>query len=420
MRSADDSWNVPGLLAIVGLLLTLPAGAQPDNNTEFRQFPKIGAYQSAGRIIYVGIEGEPPDHPVAEYYDPGTRRVGRLDPVANQEYRDHGYSATFTLNSPKVGVVEKRFLVGQGSEKLGASLWFTSGARRLPTIILFHGNESETRQMGFLIPYFVAHGLTVVTYDQRGTGESAGDWLSASPDAEADDALALIKAVESDPAVDSARIGLWGFSHGGWVAPIVATRFPVAFMILKSAASQTIVENVLYEVEQDLREGNHFTPDQVSDAVALVRMMLSAVQTNSNWEQARQGLERAKSQPWFSHIRIPQGMTFPPAPPMLAALRASLIYDPTPILQQVHTPTLALFGTLDRSNDSAGSAEGFRKDFKKSGITDFTVLMFPGAGHILLCSKTGYSADRLLPERTVKGYPEAIITWLHARGIGHH
>jgi pimeloyl-ACP methyl ester carboxylesterase len=131
-------------------------------------------------------------------------------------------------------------------------------------------------------------------------------------------------------------------------------------------------------------------------------------------------LEHAKSEPWFSHIRIPQGMTFPPTPPMLAALQASLIYDPTPILQQVHTPTLALFGTLDRSNDSADSAERFRRDFKKSGMTDFTALMFPGAGHVLLCSKTGYFADRLLPERTVKGYPEAIIKWLHARGIGHN
>jgi pimeloyl-ACP methyl ester carboxylesterase len=281
MRSAGDYENVLELFAIVGLLLTLPAGAQPDNKTEFRQFPEPGVYQSAGRTIYVGIEAEPPDHPVAEYYDPGTRRVGRLDPVANHEYRDHGYSTTFRLNSPKVAVLEKRFITGQESQKLGASLWFTPGARRLPTIILIHGNESETRQMGFLIPYFVAHGLTVVTYDQRGTGESAGDWLSASPDAEADDALALIKAVESNPAVDAARIGLWGFSHGGWVAPIVATRYPVAFMILKSAASETIADNVLYEVEQDLREGNHFIPSQISDAVALVRMRFKPTRTGN-------------------------------------------------------------------------------------------------------------------------------------------
>ena len=422
MGFAGRHWNgnVLALVAIVGSLLAIPAAAQSDNKTELRQFPEPGVYRSAGHTIFVGIAAEPPDHPAIQFYEPGTRRLGTLDPIAGQEYRIHGSSTTFKLNSPDVRILEKRFIVGQGSEKLGASLWFTSGARKLPAIILIHGNTSEARQMGFLIPYFVSHGLTVVTYDQRGTGESAGDWLSAGPEAKANDVLALIKAIESDPAVDATRIGVWGFSNGGWVAPIVATRYPLAFMILKSSSSQTIVENVIYEIEQDLREGDHFTSDQISDATTFARTMLSALQTNSNWEAAGQALDRARTQPWFSHIRIPEGMTIPPAPAMLAALQESLIYDPSPILLQVHTPTLALFGSLDRNNDPAGSVAGFKKAFQKSGLDDFTVRIFPGADHILRCSKTGYLSDPLLPERTAKGYPEAMIQWLGARGIGHH
>lgn len=75
--------------------------------------------------------------------------------------------------------------------------------------------------MGFLIPWFVGHGLNVVTYDQRGTGTSTGDWHYTSPALKADDILAMIGALKHDPRIDPKRIGLWppatvGGSRRSW------------------------------------------------------------------------------------------------------------------------------------------------------------------------------------------------------------
>ncbi|HEY6448755.1 MAG TPA: alpha/beta hydrolase [Acidobacteriaceae bacterium] len=377
---------------------------------------KQGAYRHGGGTVYVGIEAEPPDHPTVQFYDEKTGRTGTLEQIAGPDYRtDDSPTITFLLDSPISAIEEKAFVIETASGRLGASLWYAAGAGSHPTIILIHGADDETRAMGFLIPYFVSHGLNVVTYDQRGTGISVGNWQTTGPDSKADDVIAVLQKVGSDPVVDPHRIGVWGFSNGGWVAPIVATRFPLAFMILKSAPSETIAENVLYEIGMALREHDRFTPEQVSAALAFERTMFLAMETNSRWSAAGRALAAARKQPWFPYMRIPPGMTAPPPPPMLSALQTALIYDPAATLLRVRTPTLALFGLLDKNVDSADSAARFRKAFHRSGLRDFTIITFPGTGHTLERSGTGYEDDPSMPERMVDGYPDVMIRWLHAR-----
>ncbi len=144
--------------------------------------PAMGAYRNAGRTVYVGLNAEPPDHPAIQYYDSKTRRTGTLQYVSRSTYRSDGAPAlTFRLSSPSSPVREKPLAIGTGEARLGASLWYAPNAQHRSTIVLIQGADDSTRQMGFLIPYFVAHGLNVVTYDQRSTGESVGNWRYTSP-----------------------------------------------------------------------------------------------------------------------------------------------------------------------------------------------------------------------------------------------
>ncbi|HUY41189.1 MAG TPA: alpha/beta hydrolase [Candidatus Dormibacteraeota bacterium] len=379
--------------------------------------PAMGAYRLPGRVVYVGIDAEPPDQPTIQFYDSKTRRMGTLDYVCGRVYRTDARPAlTFTLGAPAIPVRERPLIVGTAAGRLGASLWYAPNAAHRATIALIQGADDSTRQMGFLIPYFIAHGLTVVTYDQRGTGDSVGDWRYASPASKAEDILALLRVVRSDPAVDSRRIGAWAASNGGWVAPIVATRFPLAFLILKSTSSESITDNVLYEIAAELREYGRFTSEQISQAMLFERTMFDALATDSNWNAAALALTSVKTQPWFRYMRIPPGFTVPPAAALLAALRASLIYDPAATLDRVRTPTLALFGALDKNVDASDSAARYRNAFKQSGMTDFTIITFAHAGHLLVDSRTGYEDQSSLPVHYL-GYPEAMLHWLEARGF---
>ncbi|MEO6913109.1 MAG: alpha/beta fold hydrolase [Candidatus Baltobacteraceae bacterium] len=380
--------------------------------------PASGAYRLAGRTVYVGPEAEPSDRPTTQYYDSKTRRIGTLTYVSGHEYKTDGSpSMVFRLNSPASAVVEQPFVIEHGANRLGASLWHAPGAKRRATIVLIHGADDETRATGFLIPYFVSHGLNVVTYDQRGTGISTGNWQYTSPVSKADDVVAALNFIQSDSAVDARRVGAWAVSNGGWVAPIVATRFPLAFMILKSSPSGSIAENIVYEIGQDLHRSGHFNPKHISDALAFERMMMRSLETNAGWLSANQALIAARSQPWFPYMRIPPGMTAPPPARMLAALQAAAIYDPAS-LQRTFMPTLALFGTLDHNVDAPRSIARMRELFDRAGRAgDLTVVTLSGAGHTLERSATGFMDDPLLPERFVAGYPETMISWLREKGF---
>ena len=380
-------------------------------------WPVDGAYSAGRGVVYVGLDGEPPSHPSLDYFDPQTRRTGTLIHLHGNKYRsaERPYLG-FDLRQPAIGVLEDRHQIRDALGNFGFSVWHRPRATSQPLIVLLEGSDDSTRDMGFLIPYFVGNGMAVLTFDQRGTGLSSGNWRFIGPEAKADDVVAALRSLAGDRIIDFRRIGVWGPSNGGWVAPIVAQRYPLAFMILKSADSGSIADNVLYEVRQELERRHRFSARQIEAALTFDRRMISSLATNSGWQQAGEDLRRARGAPWFSLTRVPPDFPIPP-PPVLAAYRAALIYDPTLVLDKTTVPTLALFGGLDRNVDVAAAERGFRADFAISGLKDAAFRVFPGADHLLEQSRTGYIGDETRPVRFVSGYPEIMIRWLREQRV---
>jgi len=360
-----------------------------------------GAYRSAdGHVVYVGPEHTLPQRRFDQYYDDTTRRIG--DASSLGELR------------PIATVQERRFVISVDGAKLGASLWYR-GTSADPTILLIHGNDDETREMGHLIPYFVLHGMTVIAYDQRGTGDSEGNWRTEGPPQRAGDVVALIAAVKHNTHVDAKRVGLWAFSNGGWTAPIVAVSVPIAFMILKSAPAETLQHNILYEVAQRMAE-HGFGSEDTNAALRVDRSVLNALEGVGSWTTAREEFAYARHQKWFAQTALPDDFPMPPPPALLSALRRAAIYDPAPTLRRVRTPTLAMFGALDRNVDVAYSRRAFAAYFKEAGMSDFTEKVFAHAGHTLEASATGYYDQPELPRRLVP-YMSVTIAWLRARNF---
>ena len=86
-------------------------------------------------------------------------------------------------------------------------------------------------------------------------------------------------------------------------------------------------------------------------------------------------------------------------------------------LSRVTVPTLALYGALDRAVDTAHDALALQKAFKNAGMSDFTLHIYPDAGHSLFVSQTGFPDQRSVPRRRVPGYVQVMIGWLEARGF---
>ena len=172
-----------------------------------------------GRSLYAALDVE--DAPVVNWIDPSNQHDGVLPALPK----------TWRLQRR---VYEKRVTVEAPQGRLGVSLYSADRERRA-TVILIHGNDNQTRDMGYLIPMFALNGVNVVSYDQRGTGESTGSWQENGPEQRASDVSAIYDALAREQLVDTKRIGLWAFSNGGWTAPIVSLQRPIAFMMLVGA-----------------------------------------------------------------------------------------------------------------------------------------------------------------------------------------
>jgi uncharacterized protein len=358
-----------------------------------------GSYSVAGHTIYVGVEHELPGPASNDFFDPTSQRTGDL----------HATPGLHLQN----GISEERRIIKTSQGRLGFSLYY-AGDKPRATVILIHGNDPETREMGFIIPFFVGNGINVISYDQRGVGESTGNWFLNGPSERADDVGAIYDVMRTDPHVDSHRIGTWGFSNGGWTAPLVSIHRPIAFMILKSAPTETLAQNLDYEVEQELRRHNFEAASP--QAVALWHAFERSLHGTVSWSYTKRLYDLDAEQPWFKYSLMPDlGIPIPPPPSTIAGLRRLVTFDPTQTLLLVSsTPTLALYGALDRNVDAADSAAHLREYLTRAGDRNVTIKVYPNAGHQLIVSKSGYNGDPTPPERFVPGYPQIVITWLRA------
>ena len=115
-------------------------------------------------------------------------------------------------------------LVGELLEPIGPE---TAPVR--PLVVMVHGSETEPAIGNNRAYLLAAQGITVFTYDKRGTGQSGG-FYTQNFELLADDAAAAMAHAQVMAKGHFNRSGYWGQSQGGWVAPLAATRSKVDFV----------------------------------------------------------------------------------------------------------------------------------------------------------------------------------------------
>ena len=128
-----------------------------------------------------------------------------------------------------------------GDIKLAGTLSIPEGEGRFPVVVLISGSGPQDRDQSILkhkpfwllADFLSRNGIAVLRFDDRGFGESEGDFASATSADFATDVAAGITFLKKHPSIDAKKIGLMGHSEGGLIAPIVASKDKsVAFAVL--------------------------------------------------------------------------------------------------------------------------------------------------------------------------------------------
>ncbi|MFJ1843903.1 alpha/beta hydrolase family protein [Streptomyces sp. NPDC088146] len=244
----------------------------------------------------------------------------------------------------------------------------TGPTGRRPGIVLVHGAGPETRAKYQAEARAMARtGFVVLSYDKRSAGYSL---TQRSYTQLADDALAGVRVLSRRADVDPGRIGLWGFSEGGWVAPLAALRSTqVSYVVLVGASGVPPARQQAWYLDNKLR-----------------------------YEGASGSLLRTV--PVTGTRLLRDAGLFPEAD-----------YDPLPTLRRLRQPVLAMWGN-DQQSPPAESASAIETALRDGGNTDVTLRFFPRADHKLHASPDGFRRGGQL----VPGYVETMASWVAGQG----
>ena len=159
--------------------------------------------------------------------------------------------------------------------------------------------------------------------------------------------LAAVDLLSHRDDILPAAIGLHGTSQGGWVAPLAASRSnAIHFLILVSGPSVSPEDSELFSVQANMRSEGYDEP-AITAALALAKLKFQFARTGEGWEEYSTAAEKVKGEKWFPLVRAPlrrDNSSF-------TAWRLINSYDPTPALQKIRCPVLAIYGGADTTFD---------------------------------------------------------------------
>lgn len=280
---------------------------------------------------------------------------------------------------------------------LAGSLTVPDRGEQCRAVVMVGGSGPSDRDNDTLFPpirqHLVEAGIAVLSYDKRGVGRSSGEWLDASMDDLATDAVVALDFLRAQPGIAADAVGLFGHSEGGWlVLRAAAGRDDVAFVVTNGCPGMSPWAQDRYALANALRRMDPATEQDIDSALAMYDRLIAA---------GRRGASFAEATRLFGSGTIPS---------ILAGywkdlderhwefLKRKQDHDPIPDMLRLRCPQLAIFGGADQVVPVADSVHLFSAAAchpDRHRRSTLTVEVFPNADHRIRIAGTGFAPGYL-------------------------
>jgi pimeloyl-ACP methyl ester carboxylesterase len=309
---------------------------------------------------------------------------------------------------------------------LAGTLTLPSKNGKFPVVILISGSGPQDRDETFmghkpflvLSDYLTKQGVGVLRFDDRGQGESTGDFGNATTEDFSKDVLSAISYLKTRKEVDVKNIGLVGHSEGGIIAPLVANNSKdVAFMVLLAS---TGIPGEELSVIQSRTLRQFPVKDEVAyekntrKAIAIVTSSKSDLEIKNELTTHYNNFIR----PILTSLNVPEdkinlfieGQLKTSLKPWS---RYFLQYNPADEIEKLKIPVLSLNGSKDTQVNAKMNQDGIRNALIKGGNKDYKIVELENLNHFFQECKTGRMDEYRKIEQTFS--PKAlkeISSWI--------
>ncbi len=235
-------------------------------------------------------------------------------------------------------------------------------------------------------------GVAVARFDRRGD--------DVPLDLQVRDVMSVVAELERRPGIDPARIGLWGFSQGAWVAPLAASRSrKIAFLVLVASTGVSPAAQMLYGTAKHARTAG-FGAGAAERIVAARTVVDDYRRGRLPMARAQAAIDAIKREPFFEQAWLPADLTG------VDARWPDMDFDPEEIFAKVRVPTLLFYGEDDEWQPIDESVAAWRRAAARAGNDAVTVVRLAGTGHAPTLG-TAPSTLAIAPE-----YERTLMAWL--------
>lgn len=310
---------------------------------------------------------------------------------------------------------------------LAGTLTLPEQGGRFPAVVLITGSGPQNRNeeiLGhkpFLViaDYLTRNGIAVLRFDDRGVGQSEGDFSGATSADFGTDVASAVAYLQTREEIDPKKIGLVGHSEGGLIAPMVAAGSPdIAFIVLLAGPGIPGPEILMRQTELIAR-ADGMEEAQIKTELEMLQAFLDIAANGSNIEEIRSNLKEHLLQVLPEHPElVPEGMgqdafiesNLKQVSPWMVYF---LAYDPVPALTRVKCPVLALNGAKDLQVPSQVNLDAIRQALESGGNSRVTALELANLNHLFQECETGSPSEYATLEETFSPRAlEAMASWI--------
>lgn len=297
--------------------------------------------------------------------------------------------------------------------ELGGTFTYPKQGDNFPAVVLISGSGAQNRDeeimrhKPFLVlsDYLTRQGIAVLRYDDRGVGESQGEFGLATSADFASDALAAFNYLKTREEIDTDKIGLVGHSEGGLITFMLAAQNKDIAYIVSMASSAVKGDSLLLVQNRELSKAAGLSdekweeqssdlweifrvvessPDTETIRTKLMEIILKKIEGAENREKIIPQIEaqvEAFCSPWVKYF---------------------IAHDPSSDLKKINCPLFALNGDKDTQVDADINLGKIQQMVK----SDLTVKKYPGLNHLFQHCITGLPHEYSQIEETIS--PEVL------------
>lgn len=329
-----------------------------------------------------------------------------------------------------------RFPSAAPGVELAGTLTIPPGDGPFPGVVLVSGSGPQDRDetllghkpFAVLADYLTRQGIAVLRYDDRGVGESGGEFRTATSVEFSMDAEGAVGYLAARPQVRADAVGIAGHSEGGLIGPMVAARSGSPAFLVLLAGPGTPGSRILVDQARLIGLSEGVPADMLEKSLEVNRELFRILENEADLEVARARIqERLReristlSPEERQAVGVPEGQEEAFVQGQAAQLatpwfRFFVVYDPVDALRATSVPVLAVNGELDLQVPAEANLEAIRTTLEEGGNDDVTTLLLPGLNHLFQEAETGSPSEYSRIDQTMS--PEVmrlVADWILER-----